>query len=691
MPRRSTSDADLVAAAAFRRRRRRRNSGQGRGGRRRLAGALTVLLVVLAAAAGAAVIGAAVAPTVIKSQCDLSSLKPISLGTNSFVAARDNSLLGTIPAKRNRQQLTLAQMSPWVARATVAIEDRRFWQHGALDYAGIARAALADLKSGRSEQGASTLTQQLARNLYIGKPSRTLGRKLTEACLALRLADKLPKRSILARYLNVVYYGNQAYGVGAAAQTYFSVRASQLNVLQAALIAGLPQAPTADDPLRDSDAALARRNEVLDAMLKNHVLKRAAWSWARRQPLRLHPGSLYKTIHEPYFFGYVDQQLVSHFGQQFVESGGLRVRTTIDPQLQKLAQQTIASHLPRKTDPASALVSIDPRNGKVRAMAVYVPSGERLQFNLATQGHRQAGSAFKPFTLASVLEHGTSLYSYFNGPPELTIPDPRCEDGYHQQWDVHNNADESAGTMNLIDATANSVNTIFAQLVTQVGPPAVVRMAHRLGIESNLKPVCSITLGTQAVSPLEMTTAYSTLADRGLRHDPQAVESVRTANGEVVPYDQGKPHMALAQDIADQVSYALEAVTTKGTGTAAGIGRPIAGKTGTAENYVDAWFCGYVPQLTTCVWVGYPHREQSMNYVEGYAPVYGGTIPALIWHDFMNGALANTPVENFVTPTIAQPHTYYSTPTHSTTTQPSYTTTTTATTATSTTPTTTSH
>jgi penicillin-binding protein 1A len=405
---------------------------------------------------------------------------------------------------------------------------------------------------------------------------------------------------------------------------------------------------------------------VLNAMLKNNALKPAAWRWARRQPLRLHPGSLYKTIHEPYFFGYVDQQLVSHFGQQLVESGGLRVRTTIDPHLQKLAQQTIVSHLPRKSDPASALVSIDPRSGKVRAMAVYVPSGERLQFNLATQGRRQAGSAFKPFTLASVLEHGTSLNSYYSGPSQMTIPDVRCEDGYQKQWDVHNNADESEGTMNLIDATANSVNTIFAQLVTQVGPYAVVRMAHRLGITSTLKPVCSITLGTQAVSPLEMTVAYATLAGHGLRHEPQAVESVRTANGAVVPYDQGKPHMALSREIADEVTYALEAVTQKGTGTAAGIGRPIAGKTGTAEGFVDAWFCGYVPQLTTCVWIGYPHREEPMNYVEGYAPVYGGTIPALIWHDFMNRALANSPVENFATPTIAQPHTYYQ-PTHSST------------------------
>ena len=672
---------DLVGVVARRRRRRRVGKSKGRSRRGRLWSALTVFLVVLAGAAVAALVGAAVVPRVIESRCSLSSLKPVSIGTNSFVTASDGSLLGTIPANKNRQQLTLAQMSPWLARATVAIEDRRFWQHGALDYAGIARAALADLESGRTVQGASTLTQQLARNLYIGKQSQSLGRKLKEACLAMRLADKLPKRSILAEYLNVVYYGNQAYGVGAAAQTYFSKRASQLNVVQAAMIAGLPQAPTLDDPLRDPQAALVRRNEVLDAMLKNHALGPAAWRYAKKQPLELHPGTLYKTIREPYFFRYVEQQLASQYGQRLLESGGLRVHTTIDPKLQSLALRTIAQHLPSKSDPASALVAIDPRNGKLRAMGVYIPSGERLQFNLASQGHRQAGSAFKPFTLAATLEHGSSLYSYLNGPPELIITDPRCQDGYHQPWDVHNNADETAGTMNLIDATANSVNTIFAQLVTQVGPSAVVRMAHRLGIQSNLQSVCSITLGTQAVSPLEMTTAYATLANRGIRHDAQAVESVLTASGQVVPFAQTKPHAALSAEITDEVTYALEAVTQKGTGTGAAIGRPIAGKTGTAENYVDAWFCGYVPQLATCVWVGYPHREQSLNYVEGYAPVYGGTIPAAIWHDFMNGALAHTPVQNFVTPAIAAP-TYYT---------PSQATTTTATTTTTTTPTTTAH
>ena len=628
---------------------------------------LAVLLVLLVAAACAAVVGAALAPTVIRSRCSLSSLKPLSIGTNSFVTATDGSFLGTIPAKRNRAQLTLAQMSPWLPKATVAIEDRRFWNHGALDYTAIVRAAVADITHGSTVQGASTLTQQLARTLYIGKPSDTLSRKVTEACLAIRLSEKLSRRSILDEYLNTVYYGAQAYGVGAAAQTYFSKPASQLNVAQAALIAGLPQAPTLYDPFRDADAALDRRNEVLRAMLVNHQLSRAAYQWAVRRPLGLHPGQLYKTIREPYFFRYVEQQLVSQYGQQLVESGGLHVRTTIDPRLQHLAQQTIVSHLKSRSDPASALVAIDPRNGKVRAMAVYVPSGERLQFNLASQGQRQAGSAFKPFTLAAALEHGISLYHYYNGPSQLEITDRRCLTGNDQYWDVHNNADETEGTMNLIDATAHSVNTIFAQLVTEVGPDAVVRMAHRLGIQSNLQAVCSITLGTQAVSPLEMTDAYATLAARGTRHDPQAVEAVSTASGKLVPFPVSKPQEALSSQVADLVTYALQAVTQKGTGTGASIGRPIAGKTGTAEKYVDAWFCGYVPQLTTCVWIGYPHREEPMNYVEGYAPVYGGTIPASIWHDFMNGALANAPVQEFVTPTGFSSSTYS---TYPTTTQP---------------------
>ena len=653
----------MFAVAAARRRRELRRSRRRRNPVRWFLAGILILVAATAAAIG---VGAAVAPAVIEGQCTLADARPVALGTNSFVTASNGSFLGVIPAKKNRQLLSLSQMTPWMQKATVAIEDRRFWEHGALDYTGIARAAIADAVSGRPAQGASTLTQQLARNLYIGDPKDTLSRKVTEACLAIQLSEKYSKRQILDQYLNIVPYGNEAYGVAAAAETYFSKRASQLSVDEAALLAGLPQAPTGYNPFEHPGAALTRRNEVLLAMLNNDILSPAAYAYALRRPLGLHPGSLYQTIHEPYFFTYVDQQLVDAYGQSTVESGGLRVQTTIDPRMQRLGLNVMRAHLPHGDDPSSALVAIDPRNGEVKAMDVWVPSGEHLQFNLATQAGRQAGSSFKPFTLAAALEQGISLYSYYNGPPELTIPDPRCYTGINQPWDVHNNADESAGTMNLIDATANSVNTIFAQLVTQVGPDAVVRMAHRMGITTTLKPFCSITLGTQPVNPLEMADAYATFADHGVRHDPRTVATVSSADGKTLDFPQPKPARAVSSQIADEVTYALEAVTQKGTGTAAGIGRPIAGKTGTAEKFVDAWFCGYVPQLATCVWVGYPHKEVPMNDVEGYAPVYGGTIPALIWHDFMSGATAPMPVQDFATPDIAQPtygHTYNSYPT----------------------------
>ena len=623
---------------------------------------VAAVVALLAAAVCVAVVAVAAAPDLLSSQCSLRSLKPVEVGANSFLTASNGALLGAIPSARNRQQLPLTEVSPWLQKATVAIEDRRFWQHGALDYVGILRAAISDLSSGQPVQGGSTLTQQLARNLYIGRPQDTISRKVQEACLATKLYQRLSRRQILADYLNIVYYGNQAYGAEAAAQTYFSRHASSLTIWQAALLAGLPQAPTQYDPLQDPSLARARRTEVLAAMLANGYLTPSAYHWAMRRPLGLQPSSLYRTIRQPYFFTYVQQQLVSRYGRRLVESGGLRVRTTIDLGLQSLAQRTLASVLRNRNDPAGALVAIDPRTGRVRAMAVDVPSGQRLQFNLATQGRRQAGSAFKPFTLAAALEHGISLYAYYNGPPALTIPDTRCETG-NQLWLVHNNADETAGTMNLIDATANSVNTIFAQLVSQVGPDAVVRMAHRLGIRSDLQPVCSITLGTQAVSPLDMTAAYATLADHGVRHDPVAIKSIATAAGKQIPFPAARPRQAVSRQIADEVTYALQAVTQKGTGTAADIGRPVAGKTGTAERFVDAWFCGYVPQLVTCVWLGYPHSEVPMNDVEGYAPVYGGTIPATIWHDFMATALAHTPVEQFASPTIAGTTTYMATTT----------------------------
>jgi penicillin-binding protein 1A len=632
-------DEQLEALLLLRALRRR----HGRRPRRRLvavglAGLITVAVVLVASlATGAAVVA---------SDCSLDSLRPISLGSNSFVFASNGTRLGVVPSDRNRQPLALKRMSKWTPQATIAIEDRRFYDHGGVDFQAIARAALTDLERGQIVQGGSTITQQLVRNLYIGSDRRTFGRKLKEACLALKLGNKLSKDQILADYLNEVSYGNHAAGIEAAAQTYFSKPARRLTLGQAALLAGLPQAPTLYDPFRHPQRAIARRNEVLRAMANAGTITLAQLNAASAQPLGLVPGRLYTEIRHPNFFGYVEQQLVAHFGAREVRSGGLQIETTLDPHLQVLAQHAVENIMREPQDPAAALVAIDPKTGAIKAMISYKPDHAKLQFNLATQGHRQAGSAFKPFVLTAAVQQGISLYSGFSGPSQLTVTDPRC--AYNgQPWDVHNYADESGGYMNLIDATAHSVNTIFAQLVTKVGPDHVVAVAHGMGIHSNLQAVCSITLGSQPVTPLDMTEAYATLAAGGIHHPAQALKLVRDPTGKVLARLVPHGNRVISPNTAATVVYALRGVVEHGTGTAAYFGRPAAGKTGTAENFQDAWFCGFVPQLVACVWVGYPKAEIPMYGVEGYSVVFGGSLPARIWHDFMSQATANLPVAYF--------------------------------------------
>jgi penicillin-binding protein 1A len=593
---------------------------------------------------------------ILLSQCNLSDLRPLSLGENSFLYTDNHQLLGVVPSATNRQPLPLSKISPSLPQATVAIEDARFWQHGALDYQGIARALYQDLSQGHIVQGGSTITQELVRNLYIGNPQRTLSRKVKEACLAEKFFRQHTRKQILADYLNEVFYGRHAYGAQAAARTYFSKPASKLTLVQAALLAGLPQAPTVYDPLSNPHAALARRNDVLQAMWKNGYISKSKLRSAKRKKLNLRPGHLYSELHQPNFFGWATEQLsdLPHFGHQQVALGGLTVRTTLDPRLQGLAQHAVSSVLRQPTDPAAAIVAMDPRTGAVKAMVNYLPSGRTMQFNLATQAHRSTGSSFKPITLATALSQGVSLQSSFYGPPELFITDPACATN-NGAWDVHNFADEAAGTMSLTSATANSVNTIFAQLISKVGVRNVMAMARNLGITEKLggpyfRQACAITLGSVGFTPLEMTDVYSTFANGGVHHDPRAFETVRGPGGKLIKGLAPKGRRVLLPDVAARLTYALRGVVTGGTGTAAALGaRPVAGKTGTAENFQDAWFCGYVPQLATCVWVGYPRGEIPLLNVEGVGQVAGGTLPAEIWHNFMGPAVANLPVENFPT------------------------------------------
>ena len=669
-------DFDIAALVALRRARRRRSRPSRR--KTLLAVFAAGVAILVAVLAGAAVTGRAL----VFSSCDLNSLRPVALGSNSFLFASDGSLLGVIPSATNRQPLRLEKISPWLPKATVAIEDSRFWRHGALDYQGIARALYKDVSAGHIVEGGSTITQQLVRNLYIGKSQKTIARKVKEACLAEKLAKTWTKKQILAAYLNEVFYGRHAYGAQAGAQTFFSTNAQRLTLSEAALLAGLPQAPSVYDPVRHPDAALRRRNEVLGAMLRDGAITHVQYARAVGDAIGLKPGTLYSAQRHPNFFGWASDQLVKRYGEKQVEAGGLQVRTTLDLRMQYAARAAVGSVLREKTDPAAALVAIDPRTGAVKAMVSYLPDGRAMKFNLASQAGRTAGSAFKPFTLAAAIDQGISVSTGLSGPSQLTITDPKCAfNGV--PWDVHNYADESGGYMNLLDATAHSVNTIYAQLVDIVGPENVVREAHKLGIRSKLQPVCSIALGTQAVNPLEMTSAYATLAARGVHRDPQAFEVVRGPSG-VIGTLTAPGAQTIPQNTADLVTYALEGVVSHGTGTAAYFGRPAAGKTGTAEDFKDAWFCGYVPQLAACVWIGYPKAEISLYGVEGLSAVFGGSLPAMIWNRFMSQAVAKLPVRDFVSPqftghTVSSPYSYIPV-------APTTTTTTTTTTAPRTTP-----
>jgi penicillin-binding protein 1A len=605
--------------------------------RRPVAIAAAASVALTGALAGAVLVMAAAPDRVL--HCDLGAERTRIVGGDTALTAADGTPLGFVPTALNREPVRLRRMGHWLPVATVAIEDRRFWQHGAVDPMGIVRSATADLTSHHVVQGASTLTQQLVRNRYLDGEDMTLSRKLTEVCLAAQLFRHLSRHQILEAYLNSVAYGHHARGAQAAAWTYFSRSASRLTLTQAALLAGLPQAPSRDDPIVHPAAARARRNEVLTGLHEQGDLSTARYRRARRAPLHLHPGSRYRGVRSGPFFAAARSELDRRLGRDLVRHGGLRVTTTLDLQLQRAAQHAIGHWISEPGQPAAALVAIDPRTGDVRALATRAPGVSRLDFGLATQSRRQAGSAFKVFTLAAALEHGIRLRSVWNGPPSLTIPDRRCL-GANGPWQVHNFADETAGTMDLVQGIAHSVNTIFAQVTLRVGPERVVDVARRMGIRSPLTPVCSITLGPEGVSPLELTDAFATIAADGVHHAPELLRRVTGHKGRTVPLAVRPGTRALAPGIAHRLTYALSAVIHGGTGTAADPGRPAAGKTGTAENSADAWFCGYVPQLAACVWVGHPQAETPMSTLAGFSPVVGGSVPARIWHDFMVPALA---------------------------------------------------
>ena len=567
----------------------------------------------------------------------LSTLHRIEKGRSSAIYAADGSLLGFIHSNNIRQPVGSRAIPQNLKDATVAIEDHNFYNHGGIDPAGIVRAAWEDLLAGgKPVQGASTITQQLVRNLYIQNPEDTIERKVKEAHLANDMEHLHSKRWILTAYLNSAPYGTvegeTAVGVEAAAETYYGKHAKQLTLTEAAMIAGLPQAPSAYNPFLDPKAALDRRNEVLKAMTEQGYIGPARYRKARSSGLGLSPGDKYRTIREPFLFDFVQQELIDRYGVNTVRNGGLKAYTTIDPTLQDYAQAAVdaCGVCYSGGGPAAALASVDPTNGEIVALASSQGEySEDNQFNYAFQAHRQPGSSFKTFVLSTAIKQGVDPYStYYDGtsPKTLTTPDGAT-------WTV-NNAEPGGGVMPLSEATWDSVNVVFAQLDLDVGPENVTRTAHQMGITSPLDSLPAEAIGglRVGVTPLEMASAYATLASGGIHHKPTAVSRVEFPGGKVEQTDPDSGNRVLTEGEAYDVTKLLEGVITQGTGagyTSIGCASE-AGKTGTSEGESDAWFAGYTPMFSTAVWVGHPESRDPTGF--------GGPTAGPIWQSFMSAA-----------------------------------------------------
>ncbi|MDQ1418634.1 MAG: penicillin-binding protein [Acidimicrobiaceae bacterium] len=577
-------------------------------------------------------------------------------------------------------------------QAVVASEDRRFYEHRGIDTTSVLRALWADLSSGHYAEGASTIDQQYVRLVY-GSTTRSLKRKVNEAVLAGRVDAQLSKDEILYGYLSRVYFGSGAYGVGAAADTYFRKSVHDLTLSEAALLVGILPAPTRFDPRVDAEGADSRRRVVLTKMADQGLINadQLAAAIDERVVLADKPASpddhvtvVYPPRPQqsayPWLVDYVRRYLIARYGQDLVAHGGLRVETSLDPRLQAQAEAAVGATLKGTQAPLDmAMVALDPKTGQVKAM-VGGRDFTQSQVNLALGScpanpdptpadqpiciagggsGRQPGSAFKPFTLAKAFEEGIDANKVYDGPSTYTFPVNQCRG---IGCTVHNVESGPYGMITLREATTFSVNTVFAQLVEDVGVTKTAELAHRLGltmINADGKDPAghpygpSLTLGAADVSPLDMAAAYGVFAARGIQFPATPVTRVVATDGTVLEDDRSRPgRRVLATSVADQVNDVLKDVVAKGTGVAADIGRPngTAGKTGTSESFSDAWFVGYTPQLVASVWMGYTNGRQPLVNIKGLPQVFGGTLPAQTWHDFMTAALADLPVEDFTAP-----------------------------------------
>jgi penicillin-binding protein 1A len=577
----------------------------------------------------------------VATQIPLPSEAPLAQTTVIFDAGGQQ--MAELHGVENRFPVKIDQVPAVTQSAVIAAEDRHFLEHRGIDPVSVMRATWADVRHKGATQGGSTITQQYVKNQIVGS-ERSLVRKLKEAVVAVKLERKYSKSQILEKYLNTVYFGRGAYGIQAAALTYFQKNVWELDLKESTYLAGLIRTPSTGDVFSDRDTAYYLRTSVLRNMVRDNVISQADANEVERSTIesyvfRPEPADTTFTNSAngaEYFVEYVRQQLVRKYGEDRVLRGGLRVYTTLDPKAQAFAYHSIYDTLPLDKDPAGALVSLD-TDGRVVAM-VGGKNWSESKVNLAVGvdgggAGRQGGSAFKPFVLAEALNQGISVDSKYYRAPAKIGPLPGWEE------EVNNYGGAGFGSLNLIDATVNSVNTVYAQLVGEVTPEKVVRMAKNLGITSELSAVPSITLGTQNVSVLEMADAYLTFGNDGVHKDARVLTKV-TDGGTVLLDD--KPvgqRRAISREIAQQVKSVLGEVVNRGSGTRAQLPGGAWGKTGTTDEYGDAWFVGGNDKLVTAVWMGYPEgQSHPLYYVEGWSQVAGGTLPAIIFKKFMSDA-----------------------------------------------------
>lgn len=620
------------------RNRKRRTSAQGHSAR---------LVTIVGCIAGAfclvVVLACVVGATWLLGLPDYSDIRSYANTGITTVYANDRQ---TVLAKlylENRIEVAQDEVSPYVFEGTVATEDERFYEHGGIDPIGIARALFVNAASGGASEGASTITQQLVRNTVLldEMTDRTIKRKVREMYIASQAERQYSKDEILLMYVNVVNYGDGCYGIEAASRDYFGKHASELTLSEAALLVGIPQSPNANNPREHMDNAMARRAVVLQRMLSNGYITQSEYDAVINDTPVLSSDTVDEdTVADiaPYFIDYVRNQLDSNpeFPATAIARGGLSVYTTLDPSLQEDANNAIRQNI-RYMDSEfdASLVSVDPDDGAIVSM-VGGKDYETSKFNLATQMSRQAGSSFKTFTLLSALGEGLD--------PDNTYIDSSSPVQVGKDWTVSNSEGHGYGSMSVTSATTSSVNTVYAQLVHAIGAGKTAEVAHACGIKSNLVDDDTITLGTSGVNPLEMASAYATIANGGFYHEPYCVTRITDSSGETVyEHEASQARRAISAAVAQKATQILETVISYGSGTGARLssGQPCAGKTGTSEHGRDLWFCGFTPQLSTAVWAGYVNEKETS--------MYGGTICAPIWRDFMNAALAGKPVEQFPT------------------------------------------